>query len=140
MNLAGPVFFAAAGELQFLLDRFLDDGRLRVLILRLRQADAFDVTTASVLEEIGVRMTEAGKTLLLLGVRPATLQLLEQSGVAEWLGRANLFPTQTGWFTAMELALRRALALTEAHHCGEQCPLAEYVAAQEVLRATAETR
>jgi SulP family sulfate permease len=139
LNLTGPVFFAAAGELQSLLDRFLDDGGVRVLILRLRQAEAFDVTTASVLEEIGVRMAKGGKTLLLLGVRPATLQLLEQTGVADRLGQANLFPTQTGWFTAMELALRRALALTGAHQCGKQCPLAEYVAAQEVLRATAET-
>ena len=139
MNLTGPVFFAAAGELLSLLDRFLEDGELRVLILRLRQAETFDVTTLSVLEEIGVRLADEGKTLLLLGVRPATLQLVERTGGAERLGRENLFPAQAGWLTAMELALRRALTLTGAHQCGGQCPLAEYVAAQEGLRAAAKT-
>jgi hypothetical protein len=39
----------------------------------------------------------------------------------------------------MEAALRRALALTGEHACGKQCPLAEYLAAQEVLRSVAET-
>ncbi|MGE0679306.1 MAG: SulP family inorganic anion transporter [Candidatus Binatia bacterium] len=139
MNLTGPLFFAAAGELQSLLDRFLSDSRLRVLILRLRQADAVDVTTASVLEATAAKLAREGKTLLLLGVRPATMQLLERTGVAERLGREHLFPAQAGWFTAMEVALRRALALAGAHACGATCPLAEYVAAQETLRSAVKT-
>ena len=139
MNLTGPLFFAAAGELQFVLDRFSSDSELRVLILRLRQADAVDVTTASVLEATGAKLAREGKTLLLLGLRSTTLQLLERTGVAERLGQENLFPAQAGWFTAMEVALRRALALAGPHACGATCPLAEYVAAQEVLRSAAKT-
>ena len=139
MNLTGPLFFAAAGELQFVLDRFSSDSELRVLILRLRQADAVDVTTASVLETTSATLAREGKTLLLLGLRPTTLQLLERTGVAERLGQENLFPAQAGWFTAMEVALRRALALAGPHACGATCPLAEYVAAQEVLRSAAKT-
>lgn len=139
MNLTGPLFFAAAGELQFVLDRFSSDSELRVLILRLRQADAVDVTIASVLETTSAKLARKGKTLLLLGVRPPTLQLLERTGVADRLGQKHLFPAQAGWFTAMEVALRRALALAGVHACGATCPLAEYVAAQEVLRAAAPT-
>lgn len=140
MNLTGPLFFAAAGELQFILDRLVDDPKLRVLILRMRQAQALDVTTASVLESTGSTLKKEGKTLLLLGMRPAAMQLLEQTGIAERLGQENLFPAQSGWFTAMEAALRRALELTGEHACGQQCPLAEYMAAQDLLRfATATT-
>lgn len=139
MNLTGPLFFAAAGELQFILDRLVDDPKLRVLILRMRQAQALDVTTASVLESTGSTLKKEGKTLLLLGMRPAALQLLEQTGIAERLGQENLFPAQSGWFTAMEAALRRALELTGEHACGQQCPLAEYMAAQDLLRSAVET-
>ena len=139
MNLTGPLFFAAAGELQSILDRLLDDPKLRVLILRMRQAQALDVTTASVLESTGSTLKKDGKTLLLLGMRPAALQLLEQTGIAERLGRDNLFPAQSGWFTAMEAALRRALELTGEHACGQQCPLAEYMAAQDLLRSATAT-
>jgi len=66
--------------------------------------------------------------------RPA-LTLLEHTGVSEQIGQENIFPTQAGWFTAMEAALQRALALTGEHACGKQCPLAEYLAAQAALRS-----
>jgi hypothetical protein len=62
--------------------------------------------------------------------------LLEQTGSAERVGRANLFLAQSGWFTATEAALRRALELTGEHACGKQCPLAEYLAAQNELRSS----
>jgi hypothetical protein len=62
--------------------------------------------------------------------------LLDQTGIAERIGRKNLFPAQAGWFTAMELALQRALALTGEHACGDHCPLAEYLASQAQMRSS----
>jgi SulP family sulfate permease len=135
LNLSGPLFFAVAGELEHALDRFLKDPDLRVLILRLRQAQDIDVTTASVLETTTKRLRGEGKTLILLGLRPPISALLERTSIAEQIGRENLFPAQSGWFTAMELALRRALTITGEHSCGTHCLLAEYVAAQETLRS-----
>jgi hypothetical protein len=38
----------------------------------------------------------------------------------------------------MEFALRRALELAGEHACGTHCPLTEYIAAQDQLRAGAE--
>jgi SulP family sulfate permease len=134
INLTGPLFFAVAGELENTLERFVRDPTVRVLILRLRQAQDTDVTTASVLESTAQKFASQGRTLMLLGLRPATLTLLEQTGIAERVGRENIFPAQSGWFTAMELALRRALTLTGEHACGAHCPLAEYVTDQEQLR------
>jgi SulP family sulfate permease len=139
LNLSGPLFFAVAGELESALERFLQDPPLRVLILRLRQARDVDVTTASILEATAKRLRSDGKSLILLGLRPPMSALLERTRVAEQIGRENLLPAQAGWFTAMELALRRALAVTGEHGCGSHCPLSEYVAAQETLRSTRKT-
>jgi len=139
INLTGPLFFAVAGELENTLERFVRDPTVRVLILRLRQAQDTDVTTASVLASTAQKFASQGRTLLLLGLRPSTLTLLERTGIAEQVGRENIFPAQAGWFTAMELALRRALTLTGEHACGGHCPLAEYVTAQEHLRLSFET-
>lgn len=135
LNLSGPLFFAVAGELEHALDGFLKDPDLRVLILRLRQAQDVDVTTASILEATAKRLRSEGKTLILLGLRPPTSALLEQTRIAEQVGRENLFSAHAGWFTAMESALRRALAITGEHSCGTHCPLAEYIATQETLRS-----
>lgn len=134
MNLTGPLFFAAAGELESALDRLVRDREVRVIILRMRQAQNLDVTTASVLESTGSKLEKEGKTLLLLGMRREAMQLLKETGIAERLGRENLFPAQPGWFTALELALRRALALAGEHACGKKCAFVEYLAAQDALR------
>ncbi len=139
MNLTGPLFFAVAGELEAALDSLVRNLAVRVLILRLRQAQDIDVTTASILEATAQKLASQGRTLILLGLRRPALALLEQTGVTERIGPENLFPTQVGWFTAMEAALRRALALTGEHACGKQCPLAEYLVAQDALRVTTET-
>ncbi|MEW6298009.1 MAG: SulP family inorganic anion transporter [Thermodesulfobacteriota bacterium] len=135
VNLAGPLFFAVAGELERALDRFLDNAEVRVLILRLRQAHDFDVTTVGVLEAAAEKLAGEGRTLILLGLRPPVVRLLERTGGAARIGGENLFPAQSGWFTAMEAALRRALALVGPHACGPGCPLAGYIAAQDRLRA-----
>lgn len=138
LNLSGPLFFAVAGELESVLERFLQDPHLRVLILRLRQAQDVDVTTASILEAAAKRLRREGKTLILLGLRPPMSALLEQTKIAELIGRENLFPAQAGWFTAMESALRQVLKIAGEHACGTHCPLAEYVAAQEALRSVSD--
>jgi len=140
LNLSGSLFFAVAGELETVLEPFVNASQIRVLILRLRQAQDIDVTTASILAATAARLASAGKTLILLGLRPPTTALLEQTQIIEQIGRENIFPTQAGWFTAMESALRRALAVAGEHACGARCPLAEYVADQEELRSVSETR
>jgi SulP family sulfate permease len=136
MNLTGPLFFAVAGELEAALDSLVRNLAVRVLILRLRQAQDIDITTVSILEATAQKLASQGRTLILLGLRRPALTLLERTGVSEQIGRENIFPTQAGWFTAMEAALQRALALTGEHACGKQCPLAEYLAAQAALRSS----
>lgn len=137
LNLTGPLFFAVTGELENAVAPFLRDSHIRVLILRLRQAQDVDVTTATVLATTARQFASNGRALILLGVRPITQELIEHTRLVDQIGPENIFPVQVGWFTAMEAALRRALAITGEHVCGSHCPLAEYIAAQEELRATA---
>lgn len=138
LNVTGSVFFAAAGELQMLMDRIATDPSVRVLILRMRQADDLDVTTASVLEAASRQLAGRGKTLLLLGVRSSAFELLEKTGVRQQVGQENVFPVQSSWHTAMEEALQRALNLVGEHACGHDCPFAEYLTEQSTLRAAVE--
>ena len=134
LNVTGSVFFAAAGELQTLMDHIAADPHVRVLILRMRQAEDLDVTTASVLEAASHQLARRGKTLLLLGLRSSALELLERTGVRDYVGQENVFPAQSSWFTAMEEALQRALDIVGEHACGQACPFAEYLAEQAMLR------
>jgi SulP family sulfate permease len=140
LNLTGPLFFAVAGELEHALISFMNDPTIQVLILRLRQAQDIDITTASFIEAFARKLRGQGRTLILLGLRRPTLALFNESGLVEGIGRENIFPAQSGWFTAMELALRRALALTGVHDCDNRCPLEEYIVAQDLLRSASETR
>ena len=134
LNLSGPLFFAASGELQDALERMNAEPHIRVVVLRIRQTQGLDITIASLLESSQRQLESAGKTLLILGLRPDAMQLFEKTGIATRIGPANLFPAQSGWFTAMEAALRRALALAGEHGCGTHCPFAAYLTAQETLR------
>ncbi len=139
LNLTGPLFFAVGGELERALEPYVRDENIRVLILRLRQAQNIDITTANIIETTAEKLTRQGRTLTLLGLRRSTLTLFDQTGLLERLGRENVFPAQAGWFTAMEAALRRALTLAGPHACGRRCPLAEYVDAQDALRSSVES-
>lgn len=138
LNLTGPLFFAVAGELEHTLESFVSNASIRVLILRLRQAQDTDITTASVLESLARRLKSQGRTLILLGLRRPTLALFDETGITASIGPENIFPAQAGWFTAMEFALRRALELAGEHACGTHCPLAEYIAEQDALRSANE--
>lgn len=138
LNLTGPLFFAVAGELEAALEPAVNNQEIRVLMLRIRQAQDFDVTTASVLDAIAKKLATQDRTLLLLGLRAPLQTLLERTGIAAQIGADNLFVAQSGWFTAMEAALRRALLLTGRHSCGDHCPLVDYVTRQEEFRTTTE--
>ena len=139
LNLTGPLFFAASGELQAMLDRLSTAPGVRVVILRMRQTQGLDITIARLLEASQAQLAQNGKTLLLLGLRSDAMQLFEKTDIAAQIGPENLFPAQSGWFTAMEAALRRALALAGEHDCGAACPFATYLTAQDALRSEPES-
>jgi len=123
VNLEGPMFFGAASQLSSVLDEVTRHRQTRVLVLRLKRTDDLDVTTAMILEQVGVRMAEEGRQLILVGMREPAMAILINTGIADVLGRENLYPSEPRWYAALEAALLRALELVGEHPCGEDCAI-----------------
>ena len=97
-----------------------------MLILRLKRTQGLDVTTGDVLVRAAHRMSEQGRSLLLVGMRPPAMERLEEMGVVKAIGADHMFPTRPGWFQAMDDALRHGLNHLDVHRC-EDCPLQGYL-------------
>ncbi|ETZ63013.1 sulfate transporter family protein [Mycobacteroides abscessus] len=87
-DLEGELFFGAAPE----LDRYLEslhtrirDEHLKVVILRLKRVRHPDVVCIERLEHFIREQQQLGVTVLLAGVRPDSLALLENVGFTHWL-------------------------------------------------------
>ena len=121
MHVEGALFFGAAGELQSALDPLIQEDSVRVLILRLKRVQSLDLSCLQVLEQAAGRLKSRNATLILAGMRPRVVDLLDRTGIADTLGHENLFPSERTWFAAMEHAIDRAAQLTEGQH-SDGCP------------------
>lgn len=108
LHVEGALFFGASGELQNTFESLLQDTELRVLVVRLKRAQGLDLSAALVLRTAAERLRTRGGQLVLVGMRQAEMNLLKQTGIAETIGTEALFPTEPGWFVAMERALAYA--------------------------------
>lgn len=113
LHIEGNLFFGAASELQRAIDDALRDRDPKVLVVRLKRTQGLDLTTASVLLSAHDAARAQGRTLLLAGLRPAEMTLLSRTGIAAQIGDAHLYPTQPGWFVAMDQALHHAVELAQ---------------------------
>lgn len=123
LQLEGPLFFGAAGELLTALDDAIRDRDVRVLIVRLKRTQGFDATVAAAFENISETLRSQGRRLLLVGMRRDQMAQLQRTGMPERLGTGNLYPTEPGWFVAMEKAVEHALTLVESEGHRADCPL-----------------
>lgn len=130
LQVEGSLFFGAANELRDAIDDVLVQDAVQVLIVRLKRTRDLDYTTATVLEAAHQRLSDQGKHLYLVGLRPDTLKLLERVGVADALGRDHLYPTRPGLFLAMDNALRDAAAVVGDTGCSDA--LTTYLSEREV--------
>ena len=126
VNVEGALFFGAAGELYNNLSLAISNPKTQALVLRIKRGQGVDVTTASVLVSIAKQMRATGRRLLLVGMRPNAMAVLERVGAVEAIGEENLFPTKSGWYEAMDIAVRSAIDGVEHSH-DTQCPLERYL-------------
>ncbi|MSQ00804.1 MAG: SulP family inorganic anion transporter [Myxococcales bacterium] len=124
LHVEGSLFFGAASELSESLDQVVGHPELRVLVLRLKRCHGLDVTTADVLRALVATMRRSGREVVLVGMRPDVMARMAALGLVEAFGAQNLFPTERGWFVAMDRALDRALDLVGEHE--PACPLHAY--------------
>lgn len=110
-DLEGELFFGAAPE----LDRYFEILRERItaedikfVVLRLKRVRHPDAVTIERLEHF-VRETDGhGVTILLAGVRPDTLKVLNNIGFDSWFPAEQVFPEEEQEFSATLRAVRYA--------------------------------
>ncbi len=135
LNVEGSLFFAAANQLQEALDEVLDGTDVRVLILRLKQVRHLDVSTLEVIEATAERLEGEGRHLLLLGMKPSTVQYMKRVGLDAAIGEDRMFPTRPGhWYSALADALQHALVLLGDDACARDCPYVQWLEAQQARR------
>ncbi|MEO8071480.1 MAG: STAS domain-containing protein, partial [Acidobacteriota bacterium] len=102
LRIHGPFLFGTTDKLA---DATADVSRLApIVVLRLRNMTAIDVTGLHALERLGERLKSSGRALILCGARHQPARLLEQAEFIEHIGTANLVPH-------VEAALARAQEL-----------------------------
>lgn len=87
-EVAGSFFFGAAQRFSEALSEIRR--KPRVVILRMRDVFAMDVTGLHALEEVHARFHRQGITLLLSGIRSQPMMVLVRSGALERLGEDNV--------------------------------------------------
>jgi SulP family sulfate permease len=92
MHVEGDLFFGAAELFRDQMRRVCEDKGLKIIILKIRNAYHLDATSILALEELVRYMREQDRTLLVSEARPDTLRIFERSGLADLIGKENIFP------------------------------------------------
>ncbi|HVT27116.1 MAG TPA: sulfate permease [Lacipirellulaceae bacterium] len=124
-SLEGELFFGAAPELEQHLESITDEigADVQVVILRLKRVRNPDAVCMSVLDRFHEKMHERNITVLLCGVRPDLMKVIDSSGLVGRLGRERVFVFQeTGkfWTSTLE-AVRFAYEVIGDDVC-DTCP------------------
>jgi MFS superfamily sulfate permease-like transporter len=102
----GPLFFAAAHD--FLLE-LAEVSRVRVVVLRMSHVTTVDATGAHVLADTIARLERRGVTVLLSGVQPQHVHVLQQLGVYAGLAHErHIFATTPDAITHARLHSARS--------------------------------
>jgi SulP family sulfate permease len=110
LQLEGALYFGAADELVTYL-RQVAGRKPRAVILRLKRAHHLDATVAESLRNLARDWRKEGIDLLLCGLRPETVGLVERMGLAAAIGPENLFLTDRNIFGSVSRAVRRGRQL-----------------------------
>lgn len=124
-SLEGEMFFGAAPELEEHLEAVADaaQGGVRVVVLRLKRARNPDAVCLSVLERFIDRMHRVNVRVLICGVRPDFMKIIDSSELVGRLGPEHVFVFQeTGaiWSSTLE-AVRFAYEILGSDVC-PTCP------------------
>ena len=123
-DLEGELFFGAAPELKKYLSLILTEAAnasIRHLVLRLRRGRHPDVVAIEQLEHFLRDAQAAGITVLLAGLRPDFVKILNNVGLTQRLGPARIFPEEEeGDSSATLRAVRYAYELIRAASHGSE--------------------
>lgn len=95
-NLEGEFFFGAAPELEEHLEKIAQAAKagVRVVVLRMKRARNADAVCVRVLDQFIARMHEQKVDVLMCGIRPDLMSVINSSGLLRQLGRDRVFVFQ----------------------------------------------
>ncbi|MEU2250772.1 SulP family inorganic anion transporter [Streptomyces sp. NPDC019224] len=119
LEYAGSSFFAELPRIEHLLPA-TDGARGAVLVLTLRALpDVPSSAMLKLLDRYAARLAGEGGRLVLCGVQPAFVRLLERSGLGRRLGEDGIVPATTAVFGALDTAYARARHWAAEHGAGD---------------------
>jgi sulfate permease, SulP family len=86
--LTGPLFFAATNQFN---EAFAHEEDVEVLILSMRAVPVIDISGVEALASLHDQLLEHDQTLMLTGVQPGVLHMLERSKLTYSIGQENFF-------------------------------------------------
>ena len=101
----GPFLFGATDQISRVIDRIPE--LPPIVIVRLRNMTAIDATGLHALEDLGDRLRESGRVLLLCGAREQPAAIMRAAGLHERIGAKNICPD-------IQAALDRAVEIHTA--------------------------
>lgn len=114
VHIEGNLFFGAADLFRDQIRRVFEDEKLKVVILKMRNAHLLDATSVMALEELVNFMREKKRHLLVSEAREDVLRIFRKSKIADVIGRENIFPdVATNHTLSTAHALRRAKEIIE---------------------------
>ncbi len=124
-SLEGEFFFGAAPELEEHFETIEQavKGGVRVLVLRLKRARNPDAVCMTALDRFIDRMHDANITVLLCGVRPDLMKVIDSSGLVRVLGSERVFVfEETGQFWTSTLEAVRFAYHVLGDDIRDTCP------------------
>jgi SulP family sulfate permease len=112
INIEGDLYFGAVSDLEAAMDKLLTAG-IKVMILRIRRMRRLASTGVSALQWSVITARRQGTEILICGVGPQSLAVLESTGISALVGRDNIFPGSDVLFRSTRQALARAQALIQ---------------------------
>jgi len=116
VHVEGELFFGAADLFQEQVRLLSTDERIRVIILRMKNARHLDATSVMSLLELHDYLTKSGRFLLVSGINPDVEAVLRASGAYDKLGADNIFPAEANLTASTKKALLRASHLLQTRN------------------------
>ncbi len=91
VHVEGELFFGAADLFRTQIQDICEDGNLRIIILRLKNARHMDATSILALEELIHALRADGRDLIISGVMKDIYRVLRDSGMVDVIGKDNIF-------------------------------------------------
>jgi SulP family sulfate permease len=117
-DIEGELFFGAAQQLYRYLTEIIEETDrtgITYVVLRLKRTWNPDVVVVEHLEQFLHDADKRGVTVLLAGVRPEFLKILENVQLTSWFPADRIFPEEDETFSATLRAVRRASQLASQH-------------------------